>query len=68
VESREAAQRESGDILGSGQTVYAELGELLAGTQPKPSGRTVFKSLGVAAEDLAAAALVWKKWQEKKGN
>lgn len=68
VESREAAQRESGDILGSRQTVYAELGELLAGTQPKSSGRTVFKSLGVAAEDLAAAALVWKKWQEKKGN
>ncbi len=33
VESREAAQRESGDLLGSGQTVYAELGELLAGYQ-----------------------------------
>ena len=67
VESREAAQRESGDILGSRQPVYAELGELLAGTQSKPSGRAVFKSLGVAAEDLAAAALVWKIWQEKEG-
>lgn len=68
VESREAAQRESGDLLGSGQPVHAELGELLAGVQPKPSGRAVFKSLGVAAEDLAAATLVWKNWQEKKGN
>jgi thiomorpholine-carboxylate dehydrogenase len=64
VESRDAALRESGDLLASGQTVYAELGELLAGTKPKPTGRAVFKSLGVAAEDLAAAALVWKKWQE----
>lgn len=67
VESREAAQRESGDLIASGQTVYAELGELLAGAKPKPSGRAVFKSLGVAAEDLAAAALVWKMWQEKEG-
>ncbi len=32
VESREAAQRESGDLIGSGANVYAELGELLAGT------------------------------------
>ncbi|MGA8160885.1 MAG: ornithine cyclodeaminase family protein [Acidobacteriaceae bacterium] len=68
VESREAAQRESGDLLGSGAGVHAELGELLAGTKPKPSGRAVFKSLGVATEDLAAAALVWQKWQEREGN
>lgn len=65
VESREAALCESGDILGSGAKVYAELGELLAGTRPTPAGRVVFKSLGVAAEDLAAAALVWQKWQER---
>jgi thiomorpholine-carboxylate dehydrogenase len=68
VESREAALRESGDLLGSGQSVYAELGELLAGTRPKPAGRAVFKSLGVAAEDLAAAAMVWRQWQEKQKN
>ncbi|MGA7523395.1 MAG: ornithine cyclodeaminase family protein [Acidobacteriaceae bacterium] len=68
VESREAAQRESGDLIASGQTVYAELGELLAGTKPNPGARVVFKSLGVAAEDLAVAALVWKTWQERAGN
>jgi ornithine cyclodeaminase/alanine dehydrogenase-like protein (mu-crystallin family) len=67
VESREAALRESGDLIGSGASVVAELGELLAGTKPKPAGRAVFKSLGVAAEDLAAASLVWKKWLEKEG-
>jgi thiomorpholine-carboxylate dehydrogenase len=59
VESREAALRESGDIIGSSQPVYAELGEILAGTKPLPAGRVVFKSMGVAACDLAAAGVVW---------
>ena len=59
VDSRAAAQVESGDILLSGATVYAELGEILAGTKPRPSATTiVFKSLGLAVEDLAAARLV----------
>jgi thiomorpholine-carboxylate dehydrogenase len=61
VESREAAQQESGDIRDSGATIDAELGELLAGTKPLPSTqkRVVYKSLGVAVEDLAAALLVY---------
>ena len=59
VDSREAAGRESGDVLLAGADIYAELGELLAGTKPLPSGeRTVFKSLGLAVEDLASAKLV----------
>jgi thiomorpholine-carboxylate dehydrogenase len=59
VDSRAAAQVESGDILLAGASVYAELGELLAGTKPKPQAEiTVFKSLGLAVEDLAAAKLV----------
>ena len=60
VESRDAAIRESGDLIGSGAAVYAEIGEVLAGVTPVPEGRVVFKSLGVAAEDVAAAALVWR--------
>ena len=59
VDSREAALTESGDVLLAGATIYAELGELLAGTKPKPKADiTVFKSLGLAVEDLAAAKLV----------
>ena len=59
VDSREAAQVESGDILLAGATIYAELGEILAGNAPKPTAeRVVFKSLGLAVEDLAAAKLV----------
>jgi len=59
VDSREAAKVEAGEILMSGATVYAELGEIVAGTKAKPtSERVVFKSLGLAVEDLAAARLV----------
>jgi ornithine cyclodeaminase/alanine dehydrogenase-like protein (mu-crystallin family) len=59
VESREAAMRESGDILKSGVSVYAELGELLAGSVVLPVGRRiVYKALGIGAEDVAAARLV----------
>lgn len=62
VESREAALRESAEIVHSGAKIYAELGELLAGKVARPKDRTtVYKSLGVAVEDVAAAALVYKK-------
>ena len=62
VESREAALRESGDIIASRAPIYAELGEILAGKiAPPPSGfRVVYKGLGIAAEDLAAARLVYE--------
>jgi ornithine cyclodeaminase/alanine dehydrogenase-like protein (mu-crystallin family) len=59
VDSREAAFVESGDLLLSQAPIYAELGELLAGAKPPPAGITVFKSLGIAVEDLAAAKLVY---------
>jgi ornithine cyclodeaminase/alanine dehydrogenase-like protein (mu-crystallin family) len=62
VESREAAMHESGDILHSGATICAELGEVLAGKVVLPSGRrVVYKALGIAVEDVAAARLVYEK-------
>jgi thiomorpholine-carboxylate dehydrogenase len=62
VESREAALQESGDIISSGAKIYAELGELLSGSKPRPQlgSRIVYKSLGIAIEDLAAALLVYR--------
>jgi thiomorpholine-carboxylate dehydrogenase len=61
VDSRDAVATESGDVISSGATVYAEVGELFAGLRPWParSETTVFKSMGLAAEDLAAAKLVF---------
>jgi thiomorpholine-carboxylate dehydrogenase len=67
VDSRAAAAQESGDIIHSGAPVYAELGELLAGTKPIPtnSNRVIFKSLGLAVEDVAAAKLVWDRYRQR---
>jgi thiomorpholine-carboxylate dehydrogenase len=64
VDSRDAAAKESGDILLAGAAIYAELGELLANLKPKPAAEiTVFKSLGLAVEDIAAAKLVLDRIQ-----
>ena len=61
VDSREAAMKESGDIILSGAKFYAELGEALAGkVPPRANETTVFKSLGMAVEDIAAALLVYR--------
>lgn len=60
VDSREAALREAGDVIHSGATVFAEAGEVFAGTRrPAREATTVFKSLGLAVEDIATARLVY---------
>ncbi len=61
VDSREAARVESGDIILSNAAIYAEAGEIFAGTKAAtPEQTTIFKSLGMAAEDIAAARLVYE--------
>jgi thiomorpholine-carboxylate dehydrogenase len=61
VDSREGAMKESGDVILSGAKIYAELGEALAGqVPPRADQTTIFKSLGMAVEDIAAAMLVYR--------
>ena len=61
AESRSCVERESGDVRFSGAKVQAEIGEILAGTARIPRlDRVLFKSVGMAIEDLTAARLVWK--------
>jgi thiomorpholine-carboxylate dehydrogenase len=61
VDSREGATKESGDIILSHAKIYAELGEALAGKVPSRANETtIFKSLGMAVEDIAAAMLVYR--------
>ena len=61
VDSREAAMKESGDVILSGVKIYAELGEAFAGkVPPRANETTIFKSLGMAVEDVAAALLVYR--------
>ena len=65
VDSRLAATAESGDIIQSSATIYAELGEILAGKISKPENRTtVFKSVGMAVEDVAAARLLYSLFKQ----
>jgi ornithine cyclodeaminase/alanine dehydrogenase-like protein (mu-crystallin family) len=62
VESREAALREPGDILLAKAQVTAEIGELLQGGVMDNRNRPmVFKSVGIAVEDIAAAKLVYDR-------
>jgi ornithine cyclodeaminase len=74
VDRRESALNEAGDylipanegIIGP-EHIRADLGEILTGVNPgRTSGQeiTLFKSLGLAIEDLAAAAHVYRKAQE----
>jgi ornithine cyclodeaminase/alanine dehydrogenase-like protein (mu-crystallin family) len=66
VDSREGAMKESGDVILSGTQIYAELGEALAGNVPlRASETTIFKSLGMAVEDIAAAMLVYRSATRK---
>ena len=61
VDSRDGAMKESGDIILSSVKIYAELGEALAGKIPSRANETtIFKSLGMAVEDIAAAMLVYR--------
>jgi thiomorpholine-carboxylate dehydrogenase len=60
VDSYEGARNESGDVILSGATPFAELGEILNGSKRvEPGASTIFKSLGMAVEDVAAAKLVY---------
>jgi ornithine cyclodeaminase/alanine dehydrogenase-like protein (mu-crystallin family) len=69
VDSHEAAMKESGDVILSGAKIYAELGEALAGKVPsRATETTIFKSLGMAVEDVAAAMLVYRSFISARGS
>lgn len=75
VDSRDAAMREAGDILVpiaegrfTASHVTAELGEVASGKKPGRANDgeiTLFKSLGLAVEDLVAADLAYRRACEK---
>jgi ornithine cyclodeaminase len=71
VDYRPSARKQAGELLGaierglvSDDHVAGEIGEVIAGTRPGRTAitdLTVFKSLGIAAEDIALAAHVYRK-------
>jgi ornithine cyclodeaminase/alanine dehydrogenase-like protein (mu-crystallin family) len=63
VEKREAAFQESGDIIAAG-SVFGEIGEVVGkklAARETADEITLFKSLGQAVEDIAAADIVYKR-------
>lgn len=69
VDSREASRQESGDVIASGR-IDAEIGEIVAGTAQGRGSRdeiTLFKSVGVAVEDLVSAELVYQRAVLERG-
>jgi thiomorpholine-carboxylate dehydrogenase len=67
VDSREAVLKESGDVILSKSPIYAEAGEIFDGSKPTPvSETTVFKSVGLAVEDIATARLVYEAARERR--
>lgn len=59
VDSRAGTLVESGNVRRWGAGIHAELGEILGGSASVDPARTiVFESIGMACQDLAAAALV----------
>jgi thiomorpholine-carboxylate dehydrogenase len=61
VDSRDGAMKESGDAILSKAKIHAELGEALMGKIPlRAKETTIFKSLGMAMEDITAAMLVYR--------
>jgi ornithine cyclodeaminase/alanine dehydrogenase-like protein (mu-crystallin family) len=72
VESRESALAPppagAPELAGLGPEAVVELGEIVAGTRPGRTGddeMTLYKSVGVAVQDLAAAALVVRAAKER---
>ena len=71
VDHRESALEETGDLiipiqkgLMTESHIIAELGEVATGRAPRRTSSTditLFKSVGVAVQDLAAAAMIFKK-------
>jgi ornithine cyclodeaminase len=75
VDSRAGARAEAGDIVLAVQEgriaenhIAGELGEVVAGRiagRETASQITIFKSLGMAVEDVAAAELTWRRAAER---
>jgi alanine dehydrogenase len=71
VDSRDAIMAECGDVLLAlaeksitADQVQTEIGDVLAGTKPGRTGTdevTLYKSVGIAIQDVATAQLVYHK-------
>lgn len=61
VESVDAARDQAGDVRGSNCKIFAEIGEVYAGSKVVPERATIiYDSIGIAIMDVAAAQLAYE--------
>jgi len=72
TDSREGAVIECGDLIQAAADglvdleALVELADVVAGAAPVPrTGVTIFESQGIALEDVAAAALAYRRWSAR---
>ncbi len=73
VDHRESAWEEAGDLIQprdrgaiTEEHVLAEIGEICAGTKPKPTtGPTLFKTVGTAVQDVSAGSAALRRAEER---
>jgi len=62
ADSRDACMNESGGMILSGTRIHAEIGQVLAGDASVAAEEmTLFKSVGLAVQDVFAAQMVYEK-------
>ncbi|CAF3503088.1 unnamed protein product [Rotaria sp. Silwood1] len=70
VDSKESAMKEAGEIIQSNAKIIAELGELIQNDKfcydISNEKITIFKSVGIAIEDLAAAIVLYESLKKNK--
>jgi ornithine cyclodeaminase len=68
ADSRTACLAEAGDLIACGASVDTEIGDIINGNHPGRTSEdqiTYFKTVGIAAQDAAAAAVVLEVAEEK---
>ena len=64
VDCRKSVLEEAGDIIHSGATIHAEAGDVMSGKIHIDRNKTtVFKSVGIAVQDIATARMVYERYR-----
>lgn len=68
VDCRASVLKEAGDVIHSGASIYAQAGDVISGAKPVDrSQTTVFKSVGVAVQDIVTARYVYDQHRGAHG-
>lgn len=68
VDCRASVLEEAGDVIHSGASIYAQAGDVISGAIPvERSQTTVFKSVGVAVQDIFTARYVYDQHRGAHG-